>query len=299
MNVEELLIAAEQAMDESDYSHAVELLEDAYQMEQTQEINRRLVTSLEAAEQFEHAYRIATERAWVSYVDVQEQETFMRLALKVNRPIAARKMLSQFIGDVESWQQKIVSSENESRLNEQTRIKEMTREFYHLGQTTLTDQHRLLSEMDQLPLKEYVFSAKGVLTDPFSNPLIRATVFESLQHLKYSEDIEMLSVLGDVHVVNAAHSSPLKEMASYKEMLHHLVELENDMDPIMWQGLSQQSELMLQIMYPFVDFGITNVADWLNDVQVMMFGFGEMRSEPEQQRWQHAIWQAITEILGN
>lgn len=298
MNVDELVSAAEQAMREDDNSRAVELFEEAYQLEQNQDINARFVACLEAAEQFEYAYRIATERAWQSYVDVAEQEMFMRIALRVNRPIAARKMLSQFKGDEARWRTTIEASENDSRYNEQTRIKQMTREFYHLGQATLTEQQRMLVDMDQLPLTEYVFSAKGVLTDPFSNPLIRAAIFESLQHLKYSEDIHMLSVLGDERVVNAAETDALIEMSTYKEIMERLFDLENEMDPVMWQGVHQQTQLMLQMMYPFVDDGVENVDDWLNDIQVMMFGIGEVRSQPDQKHWQQAIFQAMTEIFG-
>lgn len=298
MSVETLTSDAQAAFDSGDYQQAVDLYEAAYQLEQTVALNMAFVKSLDAAEQYAQAYRIATELPWSAYKTEESQVRFIRVALHAGQPISAHKMLVKFNSDSHELEELISQTEQILRDEQAVKIKTMTREFYHLGEATLTEQQQRLQEYDQLPLDEYVFGAKGILTDPFAHPLTRATVFASLQQLNIADAIDMLSVLGEVQAVKPNDFTSLQEMTVYKAVQKLLIEQEPQMDPVMWQGIAQQTELMLQIMYPFLDDGIDQVDDWVANLQAMMMGELTAKMDTKQGEWQQATIQAMTEILG-
>lgn len=293
MSAEALINEGRAAFDAGEYQQAIDSFEAAYKLEQTIEVNLSLAASLDAAEQFEQAFRIATELPWAVYNTIDMQEHFIQVALHAKRPITARKMLAQYMGDKTSIILTINKSEEALRQNQAIKVKTMTREFYHLGEATLTEQQQRLQEFEQLPLDEYVFGAKGVLVDPFANALIRATVFASLQQLNYDEAVTVQPLVGEQTEVTPSQSPALQDMLHYQAVNEALKDEEANMDPVLWQGLAQQSQLMMQMMYPFLDVAIDNPVKWVTDMQGVMMGINEPDVTTNQGRWQEAILQAM------
>jgi len=299
MTIEELINVGETAIKDGKYQEAVDAFEEAYQQEQTVELNVRLVSSLELAQQYEQAYRIATELPWSAYDTIEMQDMFIDVALHVDRPIAARKMLAQYSGDVSAALNIITSYEKKMAVDEAQQIKSLTREFYHLGENSLVQQQQSLSSMEQLPLKEYLFGAKGVLIDPFANALIRATVFESLRHLGINEPVEMVAVTGDTYQIVPSTFTKIDMNNTYKDVVQELREQEQIMDPVIWQVLYQQANLMMQIDYPFLNNAITDAKKWVSDIKSIVTDSGFVYSEGEQHKWEQATLIAMSEIFGN
>lgn len=298
MSIDTLTNNALAAFKAGDFQKAVNLYEEAYQLNQTVALNMALVSSLYAAEQFVQAYRIATELSWDTYATNEEQEQFIRVALRAEQPIAARKMLAKYDEDTRELHREIEQVETRLRSEQAVKIKTMTREFYHLGEALLTEQQQVLQEYEQLPLDEYIFGAKGVLMDPFAHPLTRATVFASLQQLAVNDELSVVTVLGETEIIVPKQLTSLQETTTYQVIRKLLIEQETQMDPVIWQGLSQQSQLMLQIMYPFIDEAIEDPVQWLADLQAILIGEFGTNSETKQGRWQQATIQAMTEIFG-
>lgn len=298
MTLEELTASGNLAFEAGDFQAAVDLFEEAYQLEQTLDLNHALVKSLDQSEQYAQAYRIATELPWHAYESRETQELFINVALHAEQPIAARKMLARYVGNPDDMLQGINQVEQQLRVEQSVKVKTLTREFYHLGEASLVAQQQRLQEYDQLPLDEYVFGAKGVLMDPFAHALTRATVFASLQALQYEHAIDMLNVLGETETIVPAKVKKLEKMTSYQTIQKEFIEQETQMDPIMWQGLVQQNQLMLQIMYPFIDEVIDAPVDWLVNLQDMMMGQSEGYSATKQGRWQEKTMQSMVGIFG-
>lgn len=298
MTIAELEQSGQAAYQEQDYNKAVELFEAAYEMKQTIALNQQLVASLDAAEQFEQAFRIATELSWSVYTTLDMQTQFIHIALHAKRPISARKMLQQVMTNHDALESEINGLEEKLRVEETVKIKQMTRDFYHLGDANLNDQKQRLTEFEQLPLKEYEFGAQGVLTDPFSSALIRSTIFDSLQRLGINHTIDMVSVLGETQVIVPAEVGPLTNMHTYQAIMRVLDNIEADLDPMLWQGVRQQAEVLLQIMYPFLDDGIEDPRVWVQDLLALLTGMNEGQSSPKQQQWLQASLKAIEEAFG-
>lgn len=295
------LAKAKKLLQDENWSLASVTLEKLYQECENTEIGQLLVEALYMDKQYKLAQQYASEHQ-TSYLATESLYRLMiALLLRNHQFIIARQFA--LLGRESQWQ---IQAEADIERQEKSdleklgaTIKTITRQFYHLGDEKFVEQKRRFELAYQLPLDQYVMGAKFLLRDPFTNPLIRSSILQVLQRLKFDEIVKLYWLDHQEHEIDCSKLQPVNKI---KQVVTVSAQFENELgqnDPITLQILEQEFQLQMSFCYPLIDQVVTNAKLWAQIAIDRMAGktVAENKVTVEILKWQSRLTTLNEELL--
>lgn len=279
---------------------AIEQLEQAYTLEQTFEVNQQLVQYYYEHEQLQTATDLIKEFV-ADYVQGTEsqQSLYVDVCVRANYFIDARQFVAQLpVNNQLPYVETIIEAENRYRDDQHTALVTNQKAFFHLSEVPMGQQSRAISKAKQLPLQEFVFSARGILVDPFAYQLTRVSVLDELMKLAVVEPVDMLTLIETKINIKPSDIKALEQQPIVIEVMGRLAESPLANDPSQYLVLEQQFRLCLMLLMPNFDEAIGDVQTWMEQT-LLMFGFEFQtdKTETETQKiWREGLSNALLKL---
>src|SRR5699024_1076964 len=255
-------------------SRALDTLNSAYQLQQTEEVNHLLATTLVAQGQFQEAQTIADEYLSSYAKDEQSARIYLDLSLHNHYFLNAWEFLTWLAEGVqEKLQPKVVDAENSYRLSQEKTIRTIARQFYHLSDGNTVEQQKRLLAANKLPLNDYLIGAKFVLRDPFLSQISRTAVLDQLRRLRIKEPVEFLDLDGHTQTYIPASLTALKQNEIYNNILNELDKYAKTLGTVMVHGLSDKVHLLLMLVYQELSTAVQDATSWVDGLVAETFGY--------------------------
>lgn len=293
-----LVAEAKEELNRDLASRALDTLKSAYQLQQTEEVNHLLVTTLVAQGQYQEAQTIADEYLSSYAKDEQSARIYLDLSLHNHYFLNAWEFLTWLTEGVQKkLQPEVVDAENFYRLNQEKTIRTIARQFYHLSDGNTVEQQKRLLAANKLPLNDYLIGAKFVLRDPFLSQISRTAVLDQLRRLRNNESVEFLDLDGYTQTYIPASLTALNQNKIYNNILNELDKYAKTLGADMVHGLSEQVHLLLMIAYPELSTVVQDVTSWVDGLVAETFGY-PMPNEPDgQATWRKKAQKSLMELL--
>lgn len=297
------LAKAKRLLQDESWSPASTILEKLYQDCENIEIGHLLVEALYMDKQYKLAQQYANEHQ-DSYLATESLYRLMvSLLLRNHQFIIARQFA--LLSPKKEWHSRAQANiENQEKSDLEklgATIKTITRQFYHLGDEEFIEQKRRFELAYQLPLEQYVMGAKFLLRDPFTNPLIRSSILQVLQRLKFNAIIKLYWLDHQEHKIDCATLRPMNEIEPVVTVSTQFENLLGQSDPITLQILEQEFQLQMAFCYPLIEQVVTDAKLWAQIAVARMAGktVTENKVTGEIIKWQVKLTALNEKLLQN
>lgn len=258
------LAKAKELLEKKNWSQASVILENLYQTSADIEINHLLVEALYMDQQYKLAQQYADEYQASFLATLELYKLMVALMLQNHQFIFARQFA--LVSENSQWVaiaiDEIEQHEQSDLTNLAITVKLITQQFYHLGDENFNEQKRRFELGYQLPMAQYVMGAKFLLRDPFTNPVIRASILQVLQQLHFDETVKVYWLDEQEHEVNCQKLIPIDKNDRVIGVLDAFEQKLGQEDPIALQMLSQEFQLQMVFCYPFINSVVTDSDKW-------------------------------------
>lgn len=259
-------------------------------------VNRLLCRALQRDGQVQLAIKIAEDRV-DDYLQSREGAyQLILLEIAGQQFITARRQAAF----VPQWSQdltaKISQAEKQAEAATATTLKTRLKSFYHLGDGSFREQRQRLIEAEQLPLKMYLTGALFLLRDPFAKPLIKSSILETLQPLKINQEATMLWIDQREYSLNLRELQPLTKVSEVVTMQKMLDEKYGQLDPSTLAAMTDELQLQMIFLYPFISKAVTSPQDWVTALTSFGTLVAPSESVERAQKWQQKIQRLVDQM---
>ncbi len=259
-------------------------------------INRALVAANLADHQYMAARRLAEERVSDYLKEKSDAQLLIRVELADQQFMTARRQIAK----LPQWSVQLMplvkDAEENALATMNTSLRERWREFYHLGDTSFKEQQRRMSVANRLPLSYYLKGAMFLLRDPFTNPLIRASLLENLQPLKIQQNVKVYWIDEQEHDLNLADLQAIDSMGVVQQLRQQIADKYANQDPVSLQTAQRELNLQLIYLYPFIDVAVTDPNSWVTALTSSGQLVKPNHSVEKALDWQRKINRLVTRI---
>jgi hypothetical protein len=298
---ESQLQAAQEALRREDWYTASNLLLEIYETTQTWEINHRLVTALYMDEQYQLAENYSFDFLEEYLATPEHFRLILQLALQNQQFIYARQLVEMVDEPVQQaeWREAIQKEETIAEQTMATTLKTVARQFYHMSDYGFNEQRQRYEAARRLPLDTFLTGARFLLVDPFTRPVIRASLLEDLQKLRIHEVIEYRWLDEELYEVVPVDMPPLVLHPIFDQVMQHTQQLLGQEDPIALDMVGQELRLQLALAYPQLERVITDVKAWVEATISAYYDTANHAETPQQAQWHEKIAQLTQSIFMN
>ncbi|WP_286136445.1 hypothetical protein [Philodulcilactobacillus myokoensis] len=227
-------------------------------------INHLIVKSLFHLKKYRQAEKNLLEMP-DSYTNSVDDFNFMILVLLKNASFIKAREITVSV-NIETLKRdnlkQIVDYENNYSKKHSSTINELVKSFCSIVNQKLPFQKNELEKALKLPLHQFVFACKYLLTNPFLNPIMRISIFDILRKIDLNEQIEFLWIDHQRHLINPSNLKPLFETKSYLQLSKIVDSHYGHDDPMMTFRLNNLFNMQLLILYPYNDRKINSAKLW-------------------------------------
>lgn len=259
-----LILQAQQALDQENWIEALSIYEELYQIEQSADVNRQLVSLAVRLEQFQLGEQYLLDNI-DAYLDNKSDIDNVILIFTRNQNYIMCREIIMRINNLTLYQYAndlITKTEDEARQILSSTFKTRMREFKYLGLHEFAQQYQGYQVGLQLPLKEHVAIARALLLDEDVSELIRITILASFVSLKIPGEVDFLWLDQAIYtrdLTNTIPSLATKTAFIIQDTLYDELE---DSDPVTLSALEQNIVLRIRASFPFIDEVITDPVNW-------------------------------------
>lgn len=288
------LAVANQAFKDQNWQLAAEAYEEVYQNQPTITLNHLLAQSLLNAGQTGRALEVVFEEA-TSYLSDGEHLALLIEVLLANQNLLLANQVAESITQPSLRTKAVHQIENEEqRVSSEAEFASHYQQFYQLASGNLIHQQVAYEASKRLPKKVWIKAAQHLLVDPFVKPIVRVTLLEDLQKLRFDEPVNLQWLTGESRRVVPSELVPFERNSSLKEALGVLKSRLGSADPLTAQLQEENLRLQLTLLYPFDQEVISDWAVW------MSLNLGESIAETpmnqEMKEWHERLSQIIQEM---
>lgn len=275
-----LLADGQAAMAEENWVQAVAIWSELYTQLPTFEVNMRLVTALQFDQQYRLALEIAKDYLSDYLVDTVHQKQLISLAI-MNQQFVYAQELTMWVTDQSDRQlflQEIRRAEEQAQTTLATTFQTTARQFYHLSDYDLASQQQRYQEAYILPVDQFVAGARYLLLDPYSLPIMRASLLEDLKKLGVADTIHYRWIDGSEYDADLPQVTLPLQSNQYQTMRTHLIETLGQEDPVALTALQDQLRLEVSLLFPRIAQSLITPIAW---VQTMVASYYQKADQGE------------------
>ncbi|MCM0582356.1 hypothetical protein H9L19_01065 [Weissella diestrammenae] len=287
---------AQLAVEQQEIGRALELLNQAYEMQQTPTLNHLLTQILLSDGQNQLAHTLADE-----FIDSYTEkkvlaEQYVEIALKNHHYLIAREFAL-----ATKWQlalcEKINQQEQADRELYAQTLQTTAKHFYHLSDGDLIQQQTRLTAAEHLPLADYVTGARFVLVDPFLTPITRVTVLDRLRRLQVDQEVKMLWFDGSELIVVPKSLLAIEEMPIYQQLMAILDTNDMQVDGATLAAIKAGLRLNMLVAYPQLNQVVQSPTDWIKAMLAEAKGETLSNESTAQRQIRQKLHQIILELM--
>lgn len=289
---------AKAAMQVENWHEAADLLAELYEEIGTWDLNYRLVTALFMDEQYQLAENYSDDFLEDYF---QSDDTFrliLQLAVYNQQFIYARQLIYSVADKTQQakWLAEVSLAEEQAEETMVTTLKTVARQFYHMSDYGFEEQRQRYEAGRRLPLDLFVNGAKFLLVDPFTLPVIRASLLEDLQKLKIDEQVDYRWIDEEIYAVNPTQLPALVDNPIFLAIGDKIQQALAQTDPIALEMLLQDARLQLALAHPQIERVVQNVDAWVDAALDLYYG-RQTTHEPAEQAAYHLQTLQLTQDL--
>ncbi|WP_165004917.1 MULTISPECIES: hypothetical protein [unclassified Enterococcus] len=293
---ENLMRVAQQALAKQQYGQARELLQRAYELNETFEANSLLVFCLYELDEKKEALRQAILHE-PQYLSTEEFAGFyFDLLIGVKDYLYARKLIAS-ADFSDSFEQtlieKIQYAEELSGQMERQKIRGIYQTIEKLPFAEPAQQLLLLNEVEQLPYHEFIQAVKKLIVTPEIHLLARARLLESLVQVKECTKFAYLTIEEKLIDVIPKKLPRPEEQKAFQELCQLADQYENQ-DAMLGASLKEEFAMQSALTYPIYDRYINHVEDWF---ELTIEAYGGIVREEKTEEQKEVFLEKRTKIL--
>ncbi|MBB1078595.1 hypothetical protein H5S09_04715 [Limosilactobacillus sp. STM2_1] len=284
------LIAAEKWQEASD------ILEELINNVEDSEVGRLTIISLYHAKQYTRACTYLLEYLEVMFDSLSDAQIALNILVQNELFILAR----QIINSLSQWQNElmplVVTGEEKSRKEYQETLQVRLRDFYHLGDYSLSEQQTRLQAAFKLPLDEFITGAKFLLRDPYTHPLVKSSLIEILCKLHVKDPVTIYWLDKKEYTLIPDDLMPLNALPIVSKGKQLISEKCGNQNPQTEQMATQEFQLQVMFLYPRVGEVIIDVNQWI-DILIARIEGEKIKENSVIKQWQGRLGKMIDELI--
>ncbi len=293
---QEQLQQGRQLINQGKYQRAIDILQPLNEQTADYQVNRALTEALYHDGQVQLAIKIAEDHV-EDYLQSQGGAMqLVTLELAGQQFITARRQAAF----VPKWQAELLkqveAAEAKAQQEMGTSLNAKLKSFYHLGDGSFNKQRQRLIEAEQLPLSMYLTGALFLLRDPFTKPVIKSSLLETLQPLKIDRQVTILWLDDHEYRLNLRDLQPLTKVKEVVVAQQLIDEKYGQSDPSTLSAVNDQFQLQMIFLYPFINKAMVDPAAWVT----AMTSFGKLVSPSkavnDALKWQRKIQRLVDQM---
>lgn len=289
-------LQAKKLVDEEQWQDASEILEELVTEVDDSEVGRLTIIALYHTQQFTRACTYLFEYLEVMFDDFTDAQIAISILVQNELFVLARQVIS----NLSQWRDKllslVVAGEEKSRQEYQETLQARLRDFYHLGDYSLTEQQSRLQAAFKLPLNEFITGSKFLLRDPYTHPLVKSSLVELLCKLQVNDPVTIYWLDKTEYTVIPADLLPLNGLPIVAEGKRLISIKCGNQNPQTERLANQEFQLQVMFLYPRVEQTIVDIDEWIN----ILIGRIEGKIIEEKSgaaKWQSRLGEQIDELM--
>lgn len=250
---------------------AIPYFAKAYQLKKEDKINTFYTTALYQIGSYQEAKEIAEEKLTFYQTEEKLYAFYTSILIKAHYFEEATNIITKEqhkIGkpkNLEVWEtlaKNCLEEVENKRLQEEKKHKLILKQSFSIGDKAYSEQAALMQELKLVPKDIYIQAAKIMLSNPFVNGLIKATLIEGLIAKECSEIIK-ITWFDEERQIIPTHLKPLEEnqtVETVKKIIEEQVAIHN---PSLFQLINEEVNLHVILLYPFIEEVITIPSIWV------------------------------------
>ncbi|GGI62773.1 hypothetical protein [Limosilactobacillus caviae] len=289
-------LQAKKLVDEEQWQDASEILEGLVTEVDDSEVGRLTIIALYHTQQFTRACTYLFEYLEVMFDDFTDAQIAISILVQNELFILARQVISS----LSQWQDEllslVVAGEEKSRQEYQETLQARLRDFYHLGDYSLTEQQSRLQAGFKLPLNEFITGSKFLLRDPYTHPLVKSSLVELLCKLQVNDPVTIYWLDKTEYTVIPADLLPLNGLPIVAEGKRLISIKCGNQNPQTERLANQEFQLQAMFLYPRVEQTIVDIDEWINILIGRIEG-KTIEEESDAAKWQSRLGEQIDELM--
>lgn len=289
-------LQAQKLVDEEQWQDASEILEGLVTEVDDSEVGRLTIIALYHTQQFTRACTYLFEYLEVMFDDFTDAQIAISILVQNELFILARQVISS----LSQWQDEllslVVAGEEKSRQEYQETLQARLRDFYHLGDYSLTEQQSRLQAAFKLPLNEFITGSKFLLRDPYTHPLVKSSLVELLCKLQVNDPVTIYWLDKTEYTVIPANLLPLNGLPIVAEGKRLISIKCGNQNPQTERLANQEFQLQVMFLYPRVEQTIVDIDEWINILIGRIEG-KTIEEKSDAAKWQSRLGEQIDELM--
>ncbi|MBC8744963.1 hypothetical protein H5W18_10345 [Lactobacillus sp. Marseille-P7033] len=289
-------LQAKKSVDEEQWQDASEILEELVTEVDDSEVGRLTIVALYHTQQFTRACTYLFEYLEVMFDDFTDAQIAISILIQNELFILARQVISS----LSQWQDEllslVVAGEEKSQQEYQETLQARLRDFYHLGDYSLTEQQSRLQAAFKLPLNEFITGSKFLLRDPYTHPLVKSSLVELLCKLQVNDPVTIYWLDKTEYTVIPADLLPLNGLPIVAEGKRLISIKCGNQNPQTERLANQEFQLQVMFLYPRVEQTIVDIDEWINILIGRIEG-KTIEEKSDAAKWQSRLGEQIDELM--
>lgn len=165
-----------------------------------------------------------------------------------------------------------------------------------MSDENLSAQQERYQQAFHLPVATFITGAKFLLVDPFSTPLMRATLLADLQQLAVKEAVQYQWLDGQRYQVNLTELATAFADDRFVAMMAALDEQVGQEDPVAYQALFDQIRLETMLIFPRLAESVVDPVAWIEADVAAFYQEDAVTESAEQQAIHGQVHQALLQL---
>ncbi|MCO0831638.1 hypothetical protein NFX39_00830 [Fructobacillus sp. W13] len=291
----------QQAFDNGDYELAVQNWSQLYDSDRTFENNQLFARALSKSGQPQAALTVAKEYVGEYLGQKKDYQFYFELCLNASYFIMARRMAVESIEpeDKERRLKEVDAAEKVAQIEQGEALKRAARRFHHISGYDVLEQQQIYQDALSLPVNDYVAGARAVLQDPYTLPLIQASILTDVQCLVLHQEFTYRFLDGKEYTtILCEQPRPLRD-PNFEDGRAYLLKAVGQDDPVAFEMLMDQLKLEMHVLFPQIH-RIENPIAWVQADMTLFNGHDEenFEEESDEQKNLHQMVHHALEEMG-
>lgn len=281
-SVNEWKQGGQKAFDDGDYELAVQFWSKLYDSDRTFENNQLFAKALSKSGQPQAALTVAKEYVGEYLGQKKDYQFYFEICLAASYFIMARRMAMESIEDADRIRrlEEVDAVEAVAKEEHGEKLKKIARRFHHISGYEALEQQQIYQDALSLPVEDYVSGARSVLADPYTLPLIQASILTDVQCLVLHQKFTYRFLDGEEYTtVLCEQPRPLRD-PNFAAARDYLIETVGQEDPLAFEMLMDQLKLEMHVLFPQIH-RIDDPVAWVQADMTLFNGHDETAFEEE------------------
>ncbi|MBT9673033.1 hypothetical protein GPK34_13430 [Secundilactobacillus kimchicus] len=297
------LAQANQAFKDGDWQTAVQRYEAIYQTRPSAKINHLLARSLMSLGDAAYAFEVVLQAPDSYLSDADHFQFLMTVVLENDQLLMANQIAATVTNSAmkQAANQQINMAEQHHR--QQVGFQAAYQAFYQLATESIAGQRERYERGKQLPLKEWLTATQHLLVDPFVTPIIRVTLLQDLQKLRFDKPVRFQWLIGEPREIVPSQLTDFDEQPTVRQVQERLLETlsRRGTDPGLSVALLEGEMVNLTLLYPFIDDVVTSPERWVAAASQSLDGPSKTPGRPKAEDESMTAWRqklaALTQAM--